>query len=148
MKVLVMHDSRFGNGRKVADAIAEGLRESGAEPVVADALDARKLDLSSFGAFVLGTPIRMGTPTWRAGGTARLIDKRSAGKGFIAWVTQADPKFWGLPRWELRLVTLGLNKLLEGKGFNVKTVKGPLVEGELPKARDFGRDIGKRVSSI
>jgi flavorubredoxin len=146
MKVLVMHDSRFGNGKKVADAIAEGLRETGADPVVADALEARKLDLPSFGAFVLGAPIRIGTPTWRAGGTLKRIARACRGGLTVAFVTQADPKLWGLPRWETMVSAAGLRKLMDGRGFHVKDLKGPLDEGELPKAREFGTEIGRRLT--
>lgn len=145
MKVLVMHDSRYGNGKKVAESIAEGLRESGHEVEVAEAGQVKRLDLSGFGAFVLGTPIRIGSPTWRAGGAVKRIGKVCSGKACVAFITQADPKLWGLPRWEAKLAPLGLQKLMDGKGFHVKSPRGPLDDGELPRAKEFGKEIAGRL---
>ena len=145
MKVLVMHDSRYGNGKQVAEAIAEGLREAGHEVQVVGAAEVRELDISAFGAFVLGSPIRIGSPTWRAGGALKRVGKACSGKYCVAFVTQADPKLWGLPRWEARLAASGLLKLMDGKGFHVKDVKGPLDDGELPRAKEFGKHIAGKL---
>jgi flavorubredoxin len=145
MKVLVMHDSRYGNGKQVAEAIAEGLREGGQDAQVAGAGEVKELDLSTFGAFVLGTPIRVGSPTWRAGGALKRLGKMCRGRNCVAFVTQADPKMWGLPRWEARVAAAGLAKLMEGKGFHVMAPRGPLEDGELPKAKEFGKEIAGKL---
>ncbi len=145
MKVLVMHDSRYGNGLKVAMQIAEGLRESAMEVRVASAGEVKGLDLSGFAGFVLGTPIRMGSPTWRSVGAARRIGRARPGGRCVAFITQADPKLWGLPRWEARLAAAGLAKFMDGRGFHVKAPRGPLDDGELQRAKELGRMIGERL---
>jgi flavorubredoxin len=141
----VVHDSRYGNGKQVAEAIAEGLREAGQEVQVAGAAQVRDLDLGAFGAFVLGSPIRIGSPTWRAGGALKRVGKACSGKYCVAFITQADPKLWGLPRWEAMLAESGLLKLMDGRGFHVMDVKGPLDDGELPRAIEFGKQIAGKL---
>ncbi|GAA3409886.1 flavodoxin [Paenibacillus hodogayensis] len=54
MKVIVVFASMTGNTEDMADAVAEGIREAGAEVVLKNVLDANASELTQYDAFVLG----------------------------------------------------------------------------------------------
>lgn len=88
MRVLVVYASTTGRTRRVAEALADGARESGAEVVLRAAADAGADDLIAADAVVLGSPVHMGgvasamrdfcermSPLWMEG---RLIGRLGA----------------------------------------------------------------------
>ncbi len=60
MKVLVVVASQTGRTAKLAEAVAEGAREAGAEAQVVRAEDAGLQDLESVDALILGSGVHMG----------------------------------------------------------------------------------------
>ncbi len=60
MKVLVVVASQTGRTAKLAEAVAEGAREAGAEAEVVRAEDAGLQDLESVDALILGSGVHMG----------------------------------------------------------------------------------------
>jgi NAD(P)H dehydrogenase (quinone) len=88
MKVLVVVSSQTGRTARMADAVAEGAREAGAEAEVKRAEDTEGEDLEAADALVLGSGIHMGgiessmriffervAPLWMQG---RLVGKLGA----------------------------------------------------------------------
>ncbi len=60
MRVLVVVASQTGRTRRMAEALAEGAREAGAEVVVRDADDAGEAEVLDAAAIVVGSGVHMG----------------------------------------------------------------------------------------
>jgi hypothetical protein len=166
MRALVVYESMFGNTQAVADAVADGL---GAH-VPADAVEvgAAPTVLGEDVALLV-----VGGPT-HAFGMSRQATRRDAGEqadhglvsagiGLREWLTAVDrgsgrvaaafdtriqrPRLPGSAAVaaEKRLRRLGFRIIAPAKSFYVTGTKGPLVDGELERARRWGDQVGATV---
>lgn len=64
--VLIVYASDWGNTRKMAEAVADGVRSvAGSTPVLKTAEEAVEADLVAADAVIIGSPVHMGSPDWR-----------------------------------------------------------------------------------
>ena len=63
MKIILVYDSRTGNTEKMAHAVAEGIKETGVEPVVRKVDEANVDELLQAQGLILGSPVYYGLPT-------------------------------------------------------------------------------------
>lgn len=163
MKALMVYESMFGNTEKIAHAIAEGL--SGEMHVVqhevgdAPAAITDFLDLIVVGgpthAFSLSRPgtradaVKQGAPDQRAATGLREwlghLHKGPHSELVATFDTRAD-KVRHLPGSAARKAERLMHALgyaVAGhQSFYVSDVQGPLLPGELERARDWGRELG------
>jgi len=154
MNILILHDSLYGNTQKIAEAVNEVLVSHGHTKIL-NVKDATIADLKDLDLLVIGSPTQggRGTPTLQA-----FLAQIPTGSLQNTKVTCFDTRFLekdlNLP---LRLLvkTIGyaspkMAKILQGKGgklilspegFIVKGKKGPLAEGELNRAKEWGKQI-------
>lgn len=64
-RVLIVYASDYGNTKKMAEAVAEGVKSTGAEALIKEADHATKDDLLGSDAMIMGSPVHMGSPDWR-----------------------------------------------------------------------------------
>ena len=150
--VAIVVESKYGNTAKVAEAIAKGLNESGIEDVTISRI--READISQIARadiILIGSPNHVGGPTRsvrkliRRMSTSDLTNKQVAffdtymGKdiGKAVRKMEAETSSRG-PK--TRVLTSGLSLRVEG-------MKGPLAEGELEKAVEFGKSISAAAKS-
>lgn len=163
MGALVVYESMFGNTGQVADAIAEGLRSQVATRLV-EVNDAPGQIDPDVGMLVVGGPTHafgMSRPKTRQDAMTQAgRDPGSAGIGMREWfeslghaadATQAatfdthiDKRVPGSAARaaEKRLRKLGFRILHSAESFYVSGTPGPLVEGELERARRWGEQLG------
>jgi flavodoxin I len=55
MKILVLYASLTGNTESMAEAVAEGIKAAGAEPVLKEVMDVQVADLLAYEGFVFGS---------------------------------------------------------------------------------------------
>ena len=152
IKVIVVYDTKYGNTKLAAESILEGIKEAGefeATMGYAKEMDAGKV--ADCDAIVLGAPNHMGRPS-------RTM------KSFVDRLAEFDLKardmaVFGTYAGRVRNVDRAvkkLEKMLEKKlpnlnlispslSVRVNGVRGPLVEGELPKCVDFGQKIARQL---
>jgi len=71
-KAIIVYESKWGNTTRVAETIAEGMREvSGAETVVSELKQTDPNQLTNFDAILIGSPNHIGGATW---GVRKFID--------------------------------------------------------------------------
>jgi hypothetical protein len=172
MHAMVVYESMFGDNQQVARAIASGLGEAGvaAEAVevgVAPTTVAETVDL-----LVVGSPNHawsMPRPSTREDAAKQVQgDVVSQGIGVREWLQQATlPP--GLPTAaydtrgshpkavvrfdhastsiEKGLTRLGGARLAPAEHFRVADVKGPLEPGELERAQEWGRTLGRELGA-
>lgn len=169
MRAAVVFESMFGNTEQVADAICEGLRDQGAEVTRCRVADAGDHELAQ-DLLVLGAPTHTFTlsrPATRAEAVAQGAVAADAATGVREWLDALGPRRGGgtavetpaavavfdtratkvrhLPgsaarRAAKRLRHAGLD-VGEVTSFYVDDVRGPLTEGELARARSWGRHL-------
>ncbi len=170
MNVVVVYESMYGNTHHVAEAIAEGLDALGAVRVLplADAASMGDVDL-----LVVGGPThvhgmskaasRKAAVETAANDDALDLDPDAPGPGLRTWLadlpkvdgafaaafdTRADgpPIFTGSAAKgiakQLRRHRFG--ELTEPVSFVVENSEGPLKEGEIERARQWGVDLAQR----
>lgn len=166
-QALVVFESMFGNTELVAEAVAEGLRNGmavdivevgAAPPVLGDEID----------LLLVGGPTHafsMSRPGTRADAAKQGADAgTAAGTGLREWVDQVGkgsarpavaafdtkvkrPRLPGsAARAALtRLRRAGFRALAPAENFYVDGTKGPLVDGELDRARSWGAKCAAEV---
>ncbi|VXC46336.1 flavodoxin family protein [Nocardioides sp. AX2bis] len=170
MRVAVVFESMFGNTEQVAEAICEGLRDQGAEVTRCRVADAGDHELAQ-DLLVLGAPTHTFTlsrPATRAEAVIKGAGAADAATGVREWLEALEPrsassadaaeapgavavfdtratKVRHLPgsaaRRTARLLRQRGLDVGEVTSFYVEDVRGPLAEGELSRARSWGRHL-------
>lgn len=151
MKGMVVYQSKWGNSRQIAEAIGGGLVEAGHDTDVVAVESAGGPD-PTLDFFVVGGPTRGA----RAYGPIKKFAKRMSGEswkgkrfatfstgGTIATNkpnTQASERIYEI------LEANGLEPLEAPFKAGVQGMHGPLMDGELERAAEFGRQLGIRMS--
>ncbi|MHA2352841.1 MAG: flavodoxin family protein [Candidatus Thorarchaeota archaeon] len=152
MKVLVAFDTKYGNTETVAKKIVEGLKS--AEDIEVTLSNMKKVDfkkLDGYDAMLMGCPTHFGGPTR---GAKKFIDKLEKldlkGKKVAVFDTYIKEDFEkSVKKMEERIneKTPGLQLLLPGLSIQVEDMKGPILEEELPKCREFGKRVATQLTS-
>ena len=164
MKAVVVYESLWGNTAAIARAIAEGIGPE-AQALTTDTASAEAIaeaDLIVAGAPVLGfslasdqmrdsvarseadapTPPDLAHPSMRS-----WLESMPHGRGPAA---AFETRIWWSPRGatgdiEQRLERAGYRPVAKAQKFVVKDKYGPLREGEVDRARQWGRQLAEAV---
>ena len=166
-RALVVYESMFGNTRTIADGVADGLATGAIVEVVevgaAPSVLTGRVDLLVLGgpthAFGMSRPATREDATRQASG--RVV---SAGIGIREWLetlprgdgsvavttfdTRIDhPRVPGSAarKAEKRLRHLGYPVIAKAESFYVGGTQGPLVDGEIDRARGWGSALGAQL---
>jgi flavodoxin len=160
MKALVWYDSFFGNTQQIAEAIAEAIRPYVRVVELQRIQNASPEDVERADVLIIGSPTRGFQPSE---GTKALLRQlpRHALRGM--WVAAFDTRIAlhtienGLFRWIVKtggyaastihksLLRHDGQAVIAPDGFCVTDKEGPLMEGELQRARTWGNTIGQIV---
>jgi len=149
-KAIVVYESKYGNTKRVAETIAEGMREvSGVEAVVSELKEVDLKQLTDFDAILVGSPNHMGSATR---GIKKFIGKLGKinleGKLTAAFDTYAGNNFEkAVKKMEKQISDKvpGLKLAAPGLSIRVEGMKGPIPEKELPKGKEFGIKIANQL---
>jgi len=146
VKTLVVYDSVFGNTEKVAQAVAAVLPGT-VKVARVGGVSAR--DLGGADLLVLGSPTVGGRPTKPMQEFVQSIPQGVAKTvRLAAFDTRITMKFarafgYAAPRMADTLARKGSSLKLPPEGFIVKGRNGPLAEGELDRAADWGKKVSR-----
>ena len=157
MKGVVIYDTSTGNTKKIAETIAETLKESGIESDVFYVKDAKKLNGRDYGFLVLGSPTRFGTMSFAVKSfLGKVKSEEWMNKPFAAFDTEnpenveksrAENKNWSaaekiaekLKEKRMSQLVPVLKSLVEAK------MRGMLLEGEIDRAKDQARQLAAKL---
>ena len=152
MKVLVAFDTKYGNTETVAKTIAEGIES--VENIEVTLSNMKKVDfkkLDGYDAILVGCPTHFGGPTR---GAKKFIDKLGKRdlKGiqiatFDTYIKEDFEKSVKAMEERLKEKAPGLQLLLPGLSIQVGDMKGPILEEEFSKCREFGKQIAAKLTS-
>jgi flavorubredoxin len=151
-KVIVAYESKYGNTRLVAEAIIEGMKEvEEIETVLSELKEADLNKVPDYDAILIGSPNHWGGPTR---GVRKFIDKLGKlnleGKLFAVFDTCLGKDFEkAVKKMEKRIdeKVPGLELIAPGLSIRVQGMKGPILEEELPKCKEFGSKIAARIKN-
>jgi flavodoxin len=149
-KILVVYESKYGNTKRVAETIVEGMqRVGGTETTLKEVKSVDLHAIPNYDAIVIGGPTHFGGPTR---GIKKFIDKLSSlpleGKQFAVFDTYFKQDFeLAMKKMEQRVreKAPAMEEATPGLSIKVEDMKGPIVEGELPKCQEFGNKIASQL---
>jgi len=152
VKVFVVYDTKYGNTKLVAEKIVEGMREvEGIETAISDVEEVDPEKVADYDAILIGSPNHMGGPVR---GIKKLIDKLGKFDLKAKWVAVFDTYLGGdfekaTKKMEKRIgeKVPSLKIITSGLSIKVGGMKGPIVEGELPKCKDFGKKMATQLKT-
>lgn len=159
MNALVVYESFFHNTEAIARVIGAGLEQS-METKVAQFEDVKPGDLQNLDLLVVGSPTQRFGPTEEImkflrklpagaliGIPVAVFDTRlepaSIQNGFVRFMVSIGG--YAGSKLMKTLVSLGAKKLGEPEGFWVTGQEGPLKDGELDRASQWGETLAKLV---
>lgn len=166
MRALVVYESMFGNTHRIADAIADGMSDA-AEVTVADVADAPAQIPADVELVVVGGPTHtfsMSRDSTRREAVGRGADDTDVLRGIREWLEALSPSdpvrtFAAfdtrvdvplLPGAASRAATRRARKLgfavTEPASFLVEGYEGPLREGQLDRAREWGHGLTEQLA--
>jgi flavodoxin len=155
LKVFVIYDSKYGNTKLVAMKIVEGLNQAdGLDVAVEYVKDVDPQKLVGYDLLVIGAPNHMGKPSWTM---RKFVDSLAATNLDAKWFAVFDTYFQRERYFQKAMKKLerqvnerlpNLEVLTPGLSVRVKGVNGPVVEGELAKAKEFGERIAAKLKVL
>ncbi|WP_282778047.1 flavodoxin family protein [Phaeodactylibacter xiamenensis] len=160
MKALVWYDSFFGNTQQIAEVVAEAIRPYVRVVELQRIQNASPEDVERADILIVGSPTRGFQPSEDTKTLLRQLP-RHALRGM--WVAAFDTRIAlhtienGLFRWIVKtggyaastihksLLRHDGQAVIAPDGFCVTDKEGPLMEGELQRARAWGNTIGQIV---
>jgi len=153
VKVFVVYDTKYGNTKLVAEKIVEGLREvEGIETAISDVEEIDPERVADCDAILIGAPNHIGRPSRTI---RKFIDKLGKLDLKAKWVAVFDTYLGGdfekaVKKMEKRISEKvpSLKLITSGLSIRVDGMKGPVVEGEFPKCKEFGKKIATHLKSV
>lgn len=150
---MVIYESKYGNTKRVAETIIDGMREvGGIETILSEIKEVDLNEISDYDAILIGSPNHFGGPTRSV---KKFIDKLGKldlkGKLFAVFDTYIVKDFEKtVKKMEKRLneKVPGLKLMAPGLSIKVQGMKGPIVEGEIPKCKEFGKKIANKMKTL
>jgi flavodoxin len=149
-RALLVYESKYGNTKRIAEAIAEGIRQAGdIECKLVVPAEAQPDELLRYDAILFGSPNHMQEPSR---GVTGFID-RAASVDLRGKLSAAFDTYMGANKGvavgklqrKIREKLRGLKLVAEGFSAEVKSRTGPLVDGEIPRAQQFGLNVGHAI---
>jgi hypothetical protein len=165
MRALVVFESMFGNTEKVAGAVARGLRLEGVDTGLVEVRSAPPRVAAGVDLLVVGAPTHafsMSRATTRADAVRQGAPSERATTGLREWLESVELDTKRAPElatFDTRVTKVrwlpkaagsaavragrrrGLEPVARPHGFVVEDIDGPLVDGELERAVEWGRSL-------
>ncbi|MGZ7171643.1 MAG: flavodoxin family protein [Halobacteriota archaeon] len=151
-KILVVYESEYGNTKFEAKTIVEGMqRVEGTETALNEVKEVDRKTITTYDAIVFGAPTHFGGPTR---GMKKFIEKLSSlpldGKQFAVFDTYFKIDFEKATQnmeQQMRKKVPAMKMIVPGLSIKVENLKGPIVEGEVPKCEEFGAKTSSHLRS-
>jgi len=151
LKGIVVYDTSYGNTKKIAETIADTLKESGIEVDLFYVEDLKKLVAKDHDFLVLGSPTRFGTMSFAIRRfLGKVKNEEWMNKPFIAFDTEnpenAERKeFSAGEKIASKLSNKKMIQLLPVLKALVLGQKGPLKEGEIDRTKVYARELATKL---
>jgi menaquinone-dependent protoporphyrinogen IX oxidase len=156
MKGIVIYDTSSGNTKKIAETITETLKEFGIEVDLFKVNEVKKLNAKDYSFLALGSPTKFGTMSFAIKSfLGKVKNEEWRNKPFAAFDTEnpeniekskAENKQWSAAeKIAEKLKEKNMIQLLPVLKVSVLGMKGPLVEGEIDRAKSFAKELATKL---
>ena len=156
MKGIVVYDTTHGNTKKIAETIAQTLKESEIQVDLLHVKDVKKLSGKDYDFLVLGSPTKFGTMSFAIKFFfGKVKSEEWMNKPFAAFDTEnpenierarIENKEWSAgEKIAAKLKEKKMNQLLPVLKALVLGQKGPLVEGEIDRTKTYARELAVKL---
>jgi len=150
-KAIVVYASKYGNTKRVAEGIADGMRSvPGIEVILSEIESTDVKQLAAFDAVLVGSPNHMGKPFNSIKDFIKgLGEAEQEGKQVAVFDTYTGANLQKAAKKmeeQIRQEAQGLNLISPGLSIRVDSTKGPISDGDVPKAREFGSRIAALIT--
>lgn len=151
MKGIVVYDTSYGNTKKIAETITETLKESGIEVDLFHAKNVKKLNAKDYNILIVGSPTRFGTMSFAIRGfIGKVKSEEWMNKPFAAFDTENPENIEkkqgsAAEKIATKLTEKKMNQLLPVLKAQVLGAKGPLVEGEIERTKEYARNLAAKL---
>jgi menaquinone-dependent protoporphyrinogen IX oxidase len=153
MKGIVIYDTSYGNTKKIAETIADTLKESGVEVDLLNVKDVKQLSANDYSFLILGSPTRYYTMSFAIRGfLGKVKSEEWMNKPFTAFDTEnpeliEKKKGSAAEKIAEKLIDKKMNQMLPVLKAAVcsNSLKGPLVEGEIERTKDYARELAIKL---
>jgi len=156
MKGIVIYDTSYGNTKKIAETISETLKASEIEVDLFDVKEIRKLYANNYNFLVLGSPTKFGTMSFAIKFfLGKVKNDEWINKPFATFDTEnpenveharLEKKEWSAAeKIAAKLIEKQMKQLLPVFKALVLGQKGPLVEGEIDRAKKYANELASKL---
>jgi flavodoxin I len=156
MKGIVVYDTSYGNTQKIAETIAETLKEAEIEVELSYVKDVKKPNGKDYDFIVIGSPTKFGSMSLaNRFFLGKIKSQEWMNKPFAAFDTENPEnieqarlknKEWSAAeKIAEKLKEKNMNQLAPVLKAQVLGQKGPLVEGEIDKTKDYARELAIKL---
>ena len=158
MKGIVVYDTSYGNTKKIGETITETLRDFGVENDLYYVKDVKKLSTKDYNFLILGSPTKFGTMSFAVKSfLGKVKSEEWVNKPFAAFDTEnpenvekarAENKEWSAAeKIAEKLKEKKMKQLLPVLKALVLDWKGPLVEGEIDRTKDYAKQLAAKLKN-
>ncbi|MFW9950081.1 MAG: flavodoxin family protein [Candidatus Thorarchaeota archaeon] len=148
MKILIAYDTKYGNTKKVAELIGEGLKTVKENTVsIENVKDVNLKKDETYDLILIGSPNHVGA---HIGSVKKFIKDLAGaslkGNNFAVFDTYAGKDFEkAINKMEKQIAKVMPNMKRVSSGLSIKVggIKGPLIDEELPKCKEFGKKLAQ-----
>jgi len=156
MKGIVVYDTSYGNTKQIGETIAETLKESGIETDLFKVNEVKKFNSKDYDFFILGSPTKFGTMSFAVKFfLGKVKSEEWLNKPFAAFDTEnpeniekarAENKEWSAAeKIAEKLREKKMNQLLPVHKALVLGQKGPLVDGEIERTKNYAGELATKL---
>jgi menaquinone-dependent protoporphyrinogen IX oxidase len=148
MKVLIVYDTKYGNTKKVGELIAEGINTADGNEITIESV--KKFDVNKeekYDLILIGSPNHAGSHT---GSVKKFIKSLSNAPlkvgsyaAFDTYMSKDFEKAVNKIDKQISKIMPDLKKASPGLSIKVGGMKGPIVEEDLEKCKDYGISLTK-----
>ena len=148
MKILIAYGTKYGNTKKVAELIGEGLKTVEGNAVLIENVKDINLEKDeTYDLMLIGSPNQVGS---HIGSVKKFIKKLASaplkGNNYAVFDTYAGKDFEKVTskmEKQITKVLPNMKRVSSGLSIKVGGMKGPIVDEELPKCKEFGIKLAK-----
>ena len=148
MKALIVYDTKYGNTKKIAELIAEGINSvEGNEITINNVKDVDLNKENSYDMILIGSPNHVGSHTKSVKKFInKLLEALLKINSFAVFDTYLSKDFEKTVKKMEKQISErmpDLKKAAPGLSIKVEGMKGPITEIDLPKCKEFGINLIK-----
>jgi menaquinone-dependent protoporphyrinogen IX oxidase len=156
LKGIIVYDTSYGNTKKIAETIAETLKESGKEVDLFHVKEV-KLSANNYDFLIIGSPTKFGTMSFAIKSfLGKVKEEEWLNKPFAAFDTEnpenvekarAENKEWSAAeKIAKKLTEKKMRQVMPVLKALVLDWKGPLVEGEIERTKNYTRELAAKLT--